>query len=567
MVEQRIAPLRRFAPTCYLYRNMRGKLFLLSFLSAALLTAAWPPWGFAPLLFIAFVPLIYVQQIISSDNRLRARHLFFYSYITFVTWNALTTWWIWFASPGGACMAILANALLMALVFLLFHKMRRALPERFATFSLIPVWIAFEYFHLDWDLTWPWLTLGNGFAGYHTWIQWYEYTGIFGGSFWILLVNVIVFDLFFHRNTLLREPAKRTIWIAALSFIILFPMIFSLIRYNTFDVQEDSLKPVKVVVVQPNVDPYEKFNGDFRGQLESMLLLAEMKLDSTTEYLVFPETALTESFWEETMTSTWSFHRLGAFLESYPNLTIVTGATTGKEYPDETKRSATARKYKEMTRWFDVYNTAMQVDCTGTMLLYHKSKLVPGVEKMPFPQVLGFLDKLAIDMGGTVGSLGMQEERTVFTSRNNTKIAPVICYESVYGDYVGQYIRNGANYIFIITNDGWWGDTPGYKQHLLYGRLRAIETRKGIARSANTGISCFIDQRGDILQAQAWWVPAAISDTVYSKADQTFYTRFGDYIGAILFWITWGLVAFTVYKWWRKRSMGKSHQSLGKSNA
>ena len=119
---------------------------------------------------------------------------------------------------------------------------------------------------------------------------------------------------------------------------------------------------------------------------------------------------------------------------------------------------------------------------------------------MPFPAIFGLLDDFAIDLGGTAGSLGMQAHPSVFRSGKITA-APVVCYESVYGDYVREYINQGANIICIMTNDGWWEDTPGYRQHCQYARLRAIEERRSIARSANTGISCFIDQRGEIHQA------------------------------------------------------------------
>lgn len=533
---------------------MRGKLFLLSFLSAALLTAAWPTWGFTPLLFIAFIPLLYVQHIVSSDNRLRARHLFLYSYLAFVTWNALTTWWIWNASAGGATMAIVCNALLMAFVFLIYHKVKRALPERLGAFALIPIWIGFEFLHLDWDLTWPWLTLGNGLAKQYTWIQWYEYTGVFGGSLWVLLVNVLLFELLVHRNTLLRPVLLRGLYAGIVGLLLVLPVTISLIRYHHFDVTKNTTAPVSVVVVQPNVDPYIKFSGDFRDQLEQMLSLAADKVDSTTDYLVFPETSLTEDIWEQQISSSWSIHRLEKFRANFPHLTIIAGASTGREYGPNEQRSATARKYKTMDGWFDVYNTALQVDCTSTPLIYHKSKLVPGVEKMPFPKVLGFLEDLAIDLGGSTGSLGVQDERTVFKTPNgHGKIAPVICYESIYGDYVGQYVRNGADFIFIITNDGWWGDTPGYKQHLLYGRMRAIETRKSIARSANTGISCFIDQRGDIHQPQPWWTAAAIKETLYSTEGETFYTRHGDYIARAMLWIAFAAIGYTLFRWIRKR--------------
>jgi apolipoprotein N-acyltransferase len=538
---------------------MRVKLFLLSLLSAALLVAAWPPWGFPPLLFFAFIPLFYVQHIVSNDNRLRARHLFFYAFLTLLTWNGLTTWWIWFASGGGAVMAIVTNSLLMTFVFLIFHKVKRVLPERWGTFAFIPLWITFEFLHHDWDLSWPWLTLGNAFGGSYKLIQWYEFTGTFGGSFWVLIVNVLVFEILKHRNTLLRPIALRLSYIIATVAIIVLPVIFSLVRYHTINLEQNKKNAINVVVVQPNVDPYKKFSTDFRETTEKMLVLAEAKIDSSTDYVVFPETSLVESVWENDFQYTWTYARLRKFLANYPKLKIVSGANTGYEYKPGEKHLPTAHKFQHDELYFEAYNTAIQMDCTKTVPFYHKSKLVPGVEKMPFPGLLGFLEDYAVDLGGTSGSLGVQDERTVFVSHYGPgKIAPVICYESIYGDYVGQYIRNGAEFIFIVTNDGWWKDTPGYKQHLLYGRLRAIETRKSIARSANTGISCFINQRGDIEQPQPWNTDVAIKQTLFSNEGMTFYTRHGDIIAITMSILSIAVILFSLFKFVRRKFFKKT---------
>ncbi|CAN5145798.1 apolipoprotein N-acyltransferase [soil metagenome] len=523
-----------------------------------MLTASWPPWEFPPLLFIAFIPLLYIQNIIANDNRLRARHLFFYGFLTFLIWNFLTTWWIWFASPSGAVMAIITNAILMTLVFLLFHKVKKTLPERIGPFVLIPIWIAFEYLHHDWDLTWPWLTLGNAFAGAYKIIQWYDVTGTFGGSFWVLIINVLVFEILKHRNTLLRPAKFRIIYGTSLGIILIVPIIISLICYHSINLTGNKTDAIKVVVVQPNVDPYIKFDIDFRESTEKMLALAETKLDTSTDYLVFPETSLVESIWENSMQHTWTFNRLRTFLKNYPKLKIVSGANTGYEYQPDEKRSPTARKFLHDDLYFEAYNTAIQLDSSPSIQVYHKSKLVPGVEKMPFPKIFGSLEKFAIDLGGISGSLGMQEERTVFKSPNGKQgVAPVICYESIYGDYVGQYIRNGANFIFIITNDGWWGDTPGYKQHLVYGRLRAIESRKSVARSANTGISCFINQRGDIEQPQPWDKAVAIKQTIYSDEGMTFYTHHGDLIAKGMIILAISSILFSIFHFFRRKLLRK----------
>jgi apolipoprotein N-acyltransferase len=190
----------------------------------------------------------------------------------------------------------------------------------------------------------------------------------------------------------------------------------------------------------------------------------------------------------------------------------------------------------------------LQLDNTSEIQVYHKSKLVPGVEQMPFPFIFKHLESIAIDLGGTTGQLGTQNERSFFFSEDHKmRTAPVVCYESIYGEYVGNYIKNGANFISIITNDGWWADTPGYRQHLKYGRLRAIETRRWIARSANTGISCFIDPKGNILQATGWWIPAVISQNIGLNKELTFYTIYGDYIGRAALCIALALLIYSLF--------------------
>jgi apolipoprotein N-acyltransferase len=520
---------------------MRLKLFLLTALSGIIFFLAWPVNGFPFLLFTAFVPLMIVQHQISADNRLRARHLFLYSFIAFLIWNVTTTWWVACIHYGqeAAYMAFGANSLLMSITFLVYHKVKRSLPERLGSFALIPIWIAFEYLHHDWDLTWPWLTLGNGFASWNSTVQWYEYTGTFGGSFWVLAINVLLFELITHRNTLLRPVKRRLIYLSVLAALIVVPLITSLIIWNNVDPAAGNVT-ADVVVVQPNIDPYKKFGPQYREHLEGMLAIAETKMDSSVDYVLLPETALVEDFWENQINSAWSVRRIFAYRSNYPDLAFVTGAATGRYYDDQIAPTLTARKFQQQDGWYDSYNTALQFDTSHEIKIYHKSKLVPGSEKLPFPKYLKYLERFALDLGGTKGSLGVQDERTVFTHpKTQTRVAPVICYESIYGDYVSEYVRNGANFIFIMTNDGWWDDTPGYRQHLAYGTLRAIETRKAVARSANTGISCFINTKGEIEDRIDWWQADAIRKVIHSESGMTFYTKHGDYIAQLMVVLAW----------------------------
>ena len=150
-------------------------------------------------------------------------------------------------------------------------------------------------------------------------------------------------------------------------------------------------------------------------------------------------------------------------------------------------------------------------------------------------------------MGGSTGSLGPQPEPTVFTDLDSVKVGAAICYESIFGEWIAGYVKKGAQALFIITNDGWWGDTPGYRQHLQYGRLRAIETRRSIARSANTGTSCFVNQRGDILQPTPWWEASVIKQTINLNDKITFYTRFGDYISKVAILLSFVLIGMFIF--------------------
>ena len=202
---------------------------------------------------------------------------------------------------------------------------------------------------------------------------------------------------------------------------------------------------------------------------------------------------------------------------------------------------------------YDMFNTAIFLGNNGQTQIYHKSILVVGVEKMPFAKYLGFMGDLVINIGGTTNSLGRQEEPSNFISKDKIEVAPVICYESVFGEFVTKYVQKGAQMIFIITNDGWWKNTPGYHQHLSFARLRALETRRSIARSANTGISCFINQRGDVLQATDWWVEAAIKGSINANDKITLYVKFGDYIARISLLMSILLVLQLVSVWVMKK--------------
>ncbi len=499
---------------------------LLAILSGVLLAVSWPVNGFTPLIFIAFVPLLFVQQYLGDRNK---KGVFWLAWLAFFIWNVATTWWIWNSTDIGSVFAFLLNALFMAITFYLFHLSKRKLfNNKKGAFILIFYWVTFEFLHMNWDLTWSWMNLGNVFASQHTWIQWYEFTGHLGGTIWVLLVNVLVFEvikIFIDKKTVIHK----VYWSSVLVLVFVIPLFLSFNIYNNYQKQGDS---AEVVVVQPNTDPWEEqYSLPFREILYNNIELAVSQIDSTTDYVVFPESTIQEDIWEKHLDRAASLNILKNFLSDYPNTAIVIGATTYRLIDSTEKRTNAARKFKTRPGYYYAYNTAFFIKKGMEYQVHHKSKLTPGVEIMPSWWILKPIEKLAIDLGGTTGTLGRENHPVYFTDKDNNGVAPIICYESVYGEFVANSVRRGSNLIFVITNDGWWGNTPGHKQHLLFSVLRAIETRRCVARAANTGISAFINQKGDILQQTKYWVPDVIKSNLNKNSEQTYYVKNGDYLG------------------------------------
>lgn len=485
------------------------------------------------IIFVALVPLLFVEDYLTQHkDQYGSGKGFVWPAITFLIWNTLTIYWIKNATVPGAIAAIIINSFVMTVAFWLIHLTHRTLGDKFGYFGFLTLWTGYEHFYLNAEISFPWLNLGNAFAKDYKLVQWYEITGSLGGTLWILLINLLIFLLIRHfikhRNLRGRVPE-----IILLALLIIVPVTSSLIRYHQV---KDIGKEYEVVIVQPNIDPYnDKFGGISPvRQLEIILHLADSLVTDSTDYIAVPETAINDNLWENTLEQNRSIRMIRQWVYRHPQVKFITGATTYRFFPGNKPPTPTARRMPDGSGYYDGYNSALQIDTTGTIQIYHKSMLVVGVEKMPYPGKLKFLDKLFINLGGASGSYATQPDRTPLTEPGGeAKVAAVICYESVFGEYVTRYLHNGANLIFIITNDGWWGNTPGYQQHMSYARLRAIETRRSIVRSANTGISCFINQRGDASQVTGWWVPDAIRGTVRANNKQTYYSLHGDYIARV----------------------------------
>jgi apolipoprotein N-acyltransferase len=508
---------------------------LLCISSSVLLSFGWYERGSGLILLVGLIPLLFVEEDVASRKHKGVnRAVYLYASLTLLIWNILTTWWIKNASFAGLLAAVLVSTFYMALPVMLFSICKRIMGRIPGYAALIIFWLAFEYAYNHGEISWPWLTLGNGFLFSIRLIQWYEITGVFGGSMWILLVNILLYEVFRkYRKGISINNQLFSVTVTVC--IILLPVTYSLIRYHTYEEKTD---PREIVVVQPNIDPYMKFNDiPPLEQTRIQLLEAAKMVTPETDYVVCPETSIMDDIWIGQFAYVPDFRMVKTFVMQHPRIKYVVGIMCRKRYT-ASDRTPTSSPIGNTGYYFDTFNSAIQIDSTDFIPIYHKSKLVIGVEKMPYPQYFKILEPLTLQLGGTFRSEGTQQERTVFSAPgDNLKIAPVICYESVYGEFVGDYIKKGANYIFVITNDGWWGDTPGHRQHNALSSLRAIETRRSVARSANTGISCFIDQRGDVLRELTWWKRGALRASINLNRKMTFYVKYGDYIGRLSFYL------------------------------
>ncbi|HSW67270.1 MAG TPA: apolipoprotein N-acyltransferase [Bacteroidales bacterium] len=511
----------------------RLNLILLSLFTGLLLSLAWPAYGFPGLLFIALVPLLVVENHFYSNRQYNSGWaLTPYAFLAFFVWNLLTTWWIANATVVGGVVAVVMNSVFMTGIFLLFHATHRIVHKPHQAWAaLIFYWISFEYIHHHWDLNWPWLSLGNGFSSRVTWIQFYEYTGIFGGSLWVLMSNILLFKIV----KLVREKElHRRIWlnVSLLLILIALPLLVSKFIYRSIETTNGD--PVEVVVVQPNIDPYlEQYILPPLTVVDRIWSLAEQKTTPNTAFIVAPESAIQEYVWKDHINYTPSVLVFREHLRTFPRAQLVVGISARDTYAPDEEIPHTARKFRDTDIYYDRFNVAMILDTSRHFQLYNKSKLTPGVEMMPLSRWIRPIENLALDLGGTIGSLGTDPERIPFTTAHGIKVGTAICYESVFGEFMTGYVHHGANMIFVITNDGWWGDTPGHRQHLQFSSLRAIELRRAIARSANTGISCFVNKRGDILQPTQYWEQDVIRDKMFPNDEITFYVRHGDYIARV----------------------------------
>lgn len=505
--------------------NATNRRILLVILSVLLLSAGW--LGITGLtLLVALVPLLIISENY-TDSRRDWWRMCGWAALTFLLWNAATIWWVWIATPIGPIAAAIIGTFYNLVAFMAYHYTAKRAKRAAAYTLLVALWITTEYAYNSADvMTFPWLLLGNGFSEDVWAVQWYEYTGIFGGSLWVLATNIAIFEI-------LRS--KSTTSIVRALIIALLPIAFSLWLYVGYTPSERS---AEIAVVQPNVPCYEeeRFEADMMNPLDEICTLVE-QTPAEASFVIFPESALAYL----PMVGSIDEARYGRITPLLRQLhdehlaasKFVIGASTTRFYGNKPETS-TAR-YSSRVGWYDHYNSALLTNYEGEVeSTYHKAKLVIGVEAVPLK---AFFDLFEVDLGGISGQLGWGEGAKIFEN-GELRLGPAICYEALYGEYFTGFVRKGAECMAVISNDGWWGNTPGHRRLFDFCRLRAIETRRAIARSANTGISGFISPRGESVgERLAWDERGILCQSVELRHDITTYVKYGDWVARISIYV------------------------------
>jgi apolipoprotein N-acyltransferase len=513
--------------------------FGLAVTSGILLGVSFPPSPFYSLAFIAFIPLFYLFARINSYGQIIK-----YSYLFLIVFHLLTVYWTGGYAVGKDIWMMIAGAALMILHPLFFlpfilcafivRKRLGLLPGLFA-FALF--WTSFEYLHSLGEYSFPWLTIGNSQAYDISRIQMIAHTSVYGLTLLLFCFNITAFLLLWnmaHGHWRLRSLSVSGM------LVVLVGLYFVPVLYGNWSIKKHSVeleKTLRVGVIQPNYDPWDKWGEGVAGKLDSYDLQFNAYLEETKklapsnpDIIIWPETAI-------------PFHILLpryapylSSLQSFVNtlkLPIFTGLPF-VEYYDARHAPATAQKIGSTDIFAESYNSAVMFQPGNKMSAIHKkTMLVPFAERIPYAETFRFLiEPLKWNVG--ISGWGKGEDTLVhlLQRRDSTtvKYSGMICYESVYPGYVREFVKHGAEFLVIITNDSWWGNTSGAYQHASFASLRAVETRRWIVQCANGGISMIVDPTGTPHMKTRLYTKAQFVGEIGLRTDKSFYIQYGDII-------------------------------------
>ena len=467
--------------------------YSLVFLSAFLMGLSQHHIGLGFLSYISLVPIISI--LVSLKSYKRAALI---SFVWGFSYNLITVYWIAF-NIGTSSIIAFSTMILTVLIlttgplvtFLIWCQLnKRGVSLYFFSF----IWPSIELLRSYGSLGFPWTSLANSQLDYYLIIQNAEFVGMYGITFWIILINLLVFKVLTNRDW------NHTLYLLAVAML---PLAFGKIILNS-NHEKPSVSTVRVASVQPNIHLSEKWKPGAQKKIISKIISQSSEiLSSEIDLLVWPETSTISYVLQN---DKYGYRKIKEMLEGY-----------------NTKLIAGIPYYERNTNGVDYYNSAAYFNSSGLIGLYHKINLVPGAEYIPLSQYVNSLDILNFGQGNFAHGY----DYTMFDI-SKYKFGTMICLESTFPYLSREFVNKGANFLVYVVNDGWYETPPEPQQHSRRAIYRAIETRRPIIRCANTGISMIIDEFGNIQHELELNKKGVIIANIRPKDRITFYVRYGD---------------------------------------
>ncbi len=511
--------------------KLRTYRFILATISGLMLGLAFPPVPTGVTAAFAFIPFFILFESIE-----RYGVAFRYSYLVFFIFNLLTLYW---AGGYAFCKDIyqmIAGALLLlghpfffCVPIIAWIFIRRHLGFNISIFVFPFLWVAFEYLHSLTEISFPWLILGNTQTYDLAIIQFASFTGVYGISFWLLWLNVLGFLLIAKIISKEWKPFSNKSILLLLGILILYflPKVYGtfILKHNSFS----RYNIVHVAVIQPNIDPFEKWSGNPDEPLTRIQQQTNEVGNKSVDLVIWPETA--PPFYVLHPGNRFYFDQIRSQADIL-NINLLTGIPDIYYYRETDVIPGSAKK-SVSGQYYDTYNSSMLLrPMSEEIQKYAKIILVPFAERVPFSEALSFLNAMQWNFG--LGGWAHGKDTTVFSCQTlkgeEIKFSNMICYESIYPDLVASFVRKGAQFLTVITNDSWWGNTSGAYQHKQFAILRAVENRRWVVQCANGGISFFIDPLGNIVQQTSMYERKTLFDKIEPRGQLTFYTRNGNWV-------------------------------------
>ncbi|GBD89412.1 apolipoprotein N-acyltransferase [bacterium BMS3Abin04] len=504
-------------------RKKHRRNLLFGLLSGILLGISFPPVPLPYFVFIALIPYLYVLEKLDGLAEINR-----FTYFTAFIFNIITLYWVGSWTPDADPFLMISGTVLMffnPILFLipstLYYFSKKLLSRQISLFLLPIFWVSYEFAYSITEFRFPWLTLGNSLPYFNQYIQIADIVGVYGLSLLILYANVTIYKVIFDYI----KYKKFNIRYILIALLILFvPLIYGVIKINNY---VHSNKKIEVGLIQPNLNPNKKWDaGNLDAQLDLYLSLSDSAIKKGAELLIWPETALPVYLLSGRYSK--EVTQIRKYLDSN-NVSLITGMPNVEFFPNPENAPPHAKPVKNSKTLYTSYNSILGFNPNEAKIQkYGKIKLVPFGEKIPYVEYFPWLNKwLKWNVG--ISSWNTGRDTVVMKIKEGSiqyNVGAVVCIESIYPDFVSQFVKKGANFIAIVTNDSWYGNSSGPYQHKEISVLRAVENRRTVVRAANGGISCIIDPLGNTIKHTEMFTRTSLVGEVELRSGLTFYTRY-----------------------------------------